>query len=228
MRADLANFDSLPDSLDRGHGHIPGTGFFPGGDGLVLPRVGRMAMPDVLIVGHDFGTLEYFNECIKRGEELLSQPTWRGILSRLDDAEIGRHRCLFTNAFIGYRKTGRNDGAFPARAIDDYVDRCQGLIARQIALLRPRVIVALGRFVPHFLSGLSPDLPWAGALTFKRIDERRPVARAMFGEHRAMVCTLVHPSRGHLNARNRRYISLDGVEHRGIDAEVAMLMDVVA
>ena len=227
MRADLAKFGSLPDSLDWGHGRIPGTGFFPGGDGLVRPRTG-MAIPDVLIIGQDFGTLAYFNECIERGEELLSQPTWRGILSRLDDAKIDRQRCLFTNAFVGYRKTGRNDGAFPARTIDDYVDRCQTLIARQIGLLRPRAIVALGRYVPSFLSALSPDLPWGGAFTFKRIDERRPLARAMFGEHRATVCALVHPSRGRLNARNRRYVSRDGVEHHGIDAEVAMLRDVVA
>lgn len=227
MRSDLANFGSLPDSLDWGHARIPGTGFFPGGDGLVLPRAG-MAIPDVLIIGHDFGTLAYFSECIEQGEERLSQPTWRGILSRLADAEIDRHRCLFTNAFVGYRKTGRNDGAFPARTIADYVDRCQTLIARQIALLRPRAIVALGRYVPGFLAALSPDLPWVGASTFKHVDERRPVARAAFGEHHATVCALVRPSRGHLNARNRRYLSPNGVEHHGIDAEIAMLRDVVS
>jgi uracil-DNA glycosylase len=228
MRCALEEFGILPESLTQGSGRIPGTAFFPGGDGLVLPRVNE-EVPDVLVVGHDFGTLAYFGECIGRGEERLTQATWKGISSRLEDAKIDRQRCMFTNAFVGYRKTGRNADSFPARCDRDYVGRCRRLLALQIDLLQPRVIVALGKYLPSFLAPLSADLKkWSAAQEFAALDRVGAlVVDATFSGHSANVGVLVHPSFGRLNVGRRRYVAIDGTEHVGSDAEVAILRDAV-
>ena len=228
MRSDLSTFGPLPDILGAGMGRIPGTAFFPGGDGLVHPRTSAR-IPDILVIGHDFGTLAYLDACIVAGEERLSQPTWRGILSRLDAAEIDPQSCLFTNAFVGYRKTGGNTDDFPARADGEYECRCRAFLARQIDLLRPKAIIALGKHVPSFLAALSADLPWSTTRTFAQIDRVGPlVCRARFGDHRASVCALVHPSFAHLNVGRRRCRDRNGAELVGVEAELAMLRDVTA
>ncbi|MDB5070074.1 MAG: hypothetical protein JWM87_1185 [Candidatus Eremiobacteraeota bacterium] len=228
VRAKLIEFGSLPDSLAVGRGYIRGTAFFPGGDGLVRPRTAE-GFPDVLIVGHDFGTLGYFDSCVVAGQERIAQPTWRGILSRLGAADIDPQRCFFTNAFVGFRISGRNTDAFPARSDREYVQRCRDFLAWQIQIVRPRAVVALGKHVPSFLAAISRDLPWAAARDFAQIDGAGPlVAGARFGGHHASVCALVHPSYGHLNVVRRRYRGSDGTEYSGVAAEIAMLLDVIS
>lgn len=225
MRDALAEFGTLPESLSAGSGRIPGTAFFPGGDGLVRPRVNE-DRPDVLIVGHDFGTLTYFGSCIVAGEDRTTQATWRGILARLAAASVDPQRCLFSNAFVGYRKAGGNTDDFPARMDREYLRRCRAFMERQIDALRPRAIVALGKHVPWFLAGISRDLPWISAREFAEIDRLGPfVSGASFGEHHANVCVLVHPSFGLLNVGRRRYVDARGEAHAGVEAEVALLRD---
>ncbi len=228
MRTAYSAFGPFPDGLSAGSGRIVGTAFFPGGDGLIYPRSSDL-FPDILIVGHDFGTLGYLGACIAAGEERVTQPTWRGLLARLAAAKIEPQRCLFTNAFLGYRISGGNTDVFPARSDRDYIGRCRDFLGRQIDLVRPRAVVTLGKHVPSFLSALSPDLPWSSARNFAQIDRVGPiVANANFDGRRASVCALVHPSYGHLNVVRRRYRGRNAVEHIGVEAEVAMLRDVTA
>ena len=70
------------------------------------------------------------------------------------------------------------------------------MLKAQIAMLRPRTIVTLGKDVPRLLARLSPELvTWRKATTFRALDATGPlVHRAGVGEHAATTCALAHPS----------------------------------
>ncbi|HVA38927.1 MAG TPA: uracil-DNA glycosylase family protein, partial [Candidatus Dormibacteraeota bacterium] len=226
LRDALEAFGPYPAGLAGGPDRVAGTAFFPGGDGVIKPRPPD-TIPEILVVGHDFGSLQYLAECVRRGEERLSQPTWRGLLSRVNAAGIDPMRCLFTNALMGFRSEGRNVGACPALRDREYLSRCQALLLRQIEIVRPRAIIALGTGVPAMLAAISADLaPWSRAATLAAIDRAGALVEgARFGEHRANVGVLTHPSYARLNAGRRRYRSREGIELRGEAAEVALLRD---
>jgi hypothetical protein len=228
MRTALQNFGLYPESLSAGSGSISGTAFFPGGDGVLYPRAGDI-VPDILVVGHDFGSLSYFADCVRRREERMAQATWRGLLDRFVASGIDPQRGLFTNAFVGFRQLGGNVGSFPARFDRDYVERCRQLLLRQVELVRPMAIIALGTAVPSFLAPLSPQLrPWSKATTLPALDRAGALVRgARFGDSCANVCVLVHPSYARLNVGRRSYRDRSGTVSTGAEAEVSMLREAV-
>lgn len=219
----------MPDTLNSGSGRISGTAFFPGGDGVLKPRLSD-TIPDIFVIGRDCGTLDYFGSCVRDGCERETQPTWRALLERLRAASVDPERCYFTNAFVGYRKTGRNTDQCAAHSERNYAARCRALLAFQIEILKPRSILVLGKDVPAVLSRLSPDLrAWSSTSGFRALDRSTPVVfDATFGQHRASACVLVHPSKAWLNVKHRRYTDCSGVAHIGVDAELAMIRDIVA
>ena len=229
VRAQLLDFGELPEGLSHVDRRIPGTAFFPGGDGVIKPR-DIAALPDIMVVGRDFGTLEYLQDCLRMGEERPSQPTWRPLLSRIRAADIDPHRCYFTNAFVGFRRAGGNTDFCCDHDSDEFRERCRALLQFQVLQLRPRAIVALGKDVPSFLGTLSPDLGrWANCKRFPDMDAAGPLIRgASFGAYRSNVCVLVHPSKSWLNERARWYVDSSGYRHTGAAAEIAILRDAIA
>ena len=90
---------------------------------------------------------------------------------------------------------------------------------------KPRLILALGRFVTEFIAPLSPDdlAEWRKWRKWSGLDVSGPVKRVHFdfddtGDYTTTVVALVHPSMRRSNLRWRRYRGRTGNE-----AELAML-----
>jgi hypothetical protein len=232
FRVAINQFSDYPAGLAKGKGQIAGSAFFPGGDGLVYPRPD--ITPDIMIVGHDFGSLKTFDAARDGGAEDIAVKTWGRLRSLLHAAEITDERCYFTNAYIGYREQGRDDGPYPARQevsreTSPFGKFCKALLARQIAEIRPRAIIVLGkypaRFVAQALPGAVPT--WRRLMTLAEHDFAGALQRAVVVGPSLVsdLGLLAHPSRP--NNWRRHYCDAAGTEYGGRAAEIALLRDLV-
>jgi len=213
-----------PDGIEPVSVEIPGPAFFPGGRGLVtsdqrvadeLPRGG------VLVLGHNYGTVADHTRYVRSRGEVEGNVTWRRLRRLLEEAGIGLQECFFTNAFVGLLKTDSNRGSQPGHRDPAFLADCRALFVRQLHLQRPRLLLALGRFVPNFLASLSPQLgAWSGMSRFSAVDAAGPVRAAFFDGHPVVVAALVHPCHRHITAACRSYGG-----DRGHMAELAMVRD---
>ncbi len=208
---------SYPDEVVRIPARIEGTAFFPGGDGLYreggAPAISDLPLGGVMILGHNFDSERGFRASVDRGSESLTTGTWRNLLRLLEKTAIPVDRCFFTNAFMGLCK-GDDNKKFLGRGNSDFRAACLEFLRVQIAVQRPKLIIALGVKVPPMLAGLSDDLaPWAGRFIRKRSDPEFHLkdldAAPVFGEvrfaldcgiHTATLTAIAHPS----DARNGR------------------------
>ena len=213
---------------------ISGTGFFPGGSGLWREKPGGplppMPLGKIMVLGHNFGKEDDHNKARRVGNE-LNTPTWKGLLPLLDSVDIRREHCFFTNVYMGLTHGKSNQGQFTGDGT--FKRRCESFLGEQIAELKPRLILALGGFVPGPLASRSPDLaPWTecpedneGRRQFRDLDAAGPLKHGVhFGELVTTVVALLHPSKRDLNVRLRCY----GGGRTGNEAELAMLKEAKA
>ena len=126
---------------------------------------------------------------------------------------------------MGLRITGKVTGQSPGAADPEFVKRCESFfLEKQIAVQKPRLILALGKYSIKFIAQLSPDLAeWKKCKTFPQLDDSDLgplVKKVRFnGSKPTTVVALLHPSTRHGNARHRG--SYKG--QSGIDAELKML-----
>jgi hypothetical protein len=126
---------------------IPGTAFFPGGTGLWRGDQPCGALPDdfpeapVMFVAHNFDSICAHNAAKIRGGEPQSF-FWRTLLAYLECAGTDAESCFFTNALMGL-KPGSAVGDMPT--VPGYEDECNQFLVRQIEIVKPSLIVALGR-----------------------------------------------------------------------------------
>ena len=217
-----------PDGLVAVPERIRGTAFFPGGHGLWRETRGgslpHLPCGKVMVLGNNFDSECRYRKSLRAGDE-LSTPTWRHLLTLLQSpgVNIRPEDCFFTNAYMGLL-TGcsTNTGESPGAKDPEFKRRCRSLLAEQIAVQRPRLILALGRFVPEFLAALSPDLAeWRKWPGFQALDASGPLKRVNFadtGEQATTVVVLMHPSAW--NRQCRRYRG-----KVGHDAELTMLRE---
>jgi hypothetical protein len=206
---------------------IPGTAFFPGGYGLWnsqadadLPEFPRRG---VMIVGHDFHSEAGYKLSFENGRERETQPTWGNLLKVLRGADIPLTRCFFTNYYMGLRKGSATTGVFPGARDSDFHKHCSKFFIKQLAAMRPSLIVTLGKYVPALIAPLSPDLnAWCASKDFQQIDAAGALKRNCRFDgvpgFEAVVVALTHPSMRHASLRYR-YPRTSG----GIDPEVALL-----
>ena len=229
FRTRLEAFVAYPAGIVKGEGKITGSAFFPGGDGLVYPRTDRV--PDIVVVGHDFGSLCTYEKARSDGAEDIEVRTWGNLRSLLHDAGIADERCYFTNAFVGYREHGPDHGKYPARREVANVKSpfrlfCQELLREQLEAIRPRAVIVLGRYPARFLASVfTNDLPaWRTLKKFEQYDAMRPQIlslRVKDREQPAKVGLLAHPSLPN-NWRRKYEHPMRGVLS-GRDAEIALL-----
>ena len=199
---------------------IAGTAFFPGGSGLWLPdenlELPPMPIGKVMVLGHDFHSLRGYQQSLARGVEDLQGPTWRNLLNLLKRANISPTDCFFTNAYMGLRESDSAIGQFPGSRNPAFVALCQNFLAEQIRILRPRLILTLGRYVPSLLAPLSDDLkPWYRRKTLTELDAAKVslIHNVRFGANQDVVATtvaLTHPCLWPANVGRRRYRSESG------------------
>ena len=223
------------------------TAFFPGGSGLwnappkeALPyslqefcsffknsNPPTMPKRKIMILANDFGSKDGY-ERVRNNPyaNLNSSSTWRNLLELLYHAGIKPKNCFFTNAYMGLRLEGEDEGPSPGAADREFIKRCEAFfLDEQISVQKPCLILALGKHAIRFIARLSPDLTgWKECKTFPALDnsDLGPlVEKVHFKSSKPVtVVALVHPSRRKGNVWRRRYRGAEGE-----DAELAMLKD---
>ena len=228
--------EPYPKGMIKPKPRIQGRAFFPGGAGLWITDKSKpwppMPVNKIMILGQDFDCERGFDTSLKRGEERNS--TWRNLIALLESVNIRLEDCFFTNAFMGIREGTKAKGPSPAIKDQAFVGHCRQFFLEQVKMQKPRVIFALGLYVPPFLSPLAQELGvWEGVENFKDIDGpgSQIIKGVRFpGQHDLSinVIALTHPSYRMLgnvvgNVKHRRYKTL-----MGNDAEIELIKDAVA
>jgi hypothetical protein len=144
-----------PTRVVRPYDRIPGTAFFPGGDGLWDPKAEFPAAP-VMFLGHNFDSEAAFKRSLERGaEDVYGNKTWTTLRRWIECAGLHPTECFFTNALMGL-KVGASSGILSAAR--PYREQCQAFLAQQIRVVQPRAIVTLGSEAPKLLKLLSREL----------------------------------------------------------------------
>ncbi len=225
----MADVAPYPEGVMALPARIEGTAFFPGGAGLWNVSRGSPLPPmptgGIMVLGHDFHSEAAFARSLAAGTEVKLSPTWPSLLRFLDEVGIKPEQCFFTNAYMGLRRGSRVTGRFPGASDKPFVERCRRFLLCQLSVQRPRVVLALGRFVPSLIAPLSPQLrAWARARTFAQLDVASPVIHGVvfadLGVPACSVVALTHPCLRGSNIRRRRY----GV-FAGHEAELEMVRE---
>ncbi len=219
----LKTFNSYPTGVSPIPVRIPGTAFFPGGDGLWLPEgaTERPPMPvgKVMVLGHSFDSEAGYRRSLIKAGENLKGPTWRNLLKVLDEAGIPPGHCFFTNFFMGLFAGDKPIGKFPGARDTRFVEWCRAFLVEQIAVQKPKLILALGGFVPDLVGPLAPKLAaWAKHKTLKELDEAKVAVlkNVRLGDNDVTLMALTHPCLRGANVIKRHYHDFTGsaAEHQ--------------
>jgi uracil-DNA glycosylase len=235
-------FDAMREVAPYPKGVVPfstrlaGTAFFPGGSGLWGTEAGKPLPPmptqGVMVLGHDFHSESAFAKSVGLGFEIHSAtnkthvPSWAALTKMLRGFGIDPRRCFFTNAYMGLRKGQGTTGRFPGSRDQEFVDRSRAFLLRQLAAQSPRLVLALGAWVPSFLAPMAPQLSeWLGINSLNHIDRVGPVQHhVQFAAGQpCSVVALTHPSLWGRNVTKRRYKK----KFEGVAAEHAMVSEAI-
>jgi hypothetical protein len=138
-------------------GLIQGTACFPGGAGLWRGKRNGGPLPvyfpesPLMFVGHNFDSERGYAISLARGGEAEGD-FWTRLLRMLESAGLRPAECFFSNALIGL-KPGKAEGEMPS--VRGYKEQCQSFLQRQVEIVRPRAVVALGVQAIRYVSKLT-------------------------------------------------------------------------
>jgi len=220
LKAELSKLH-YPDTMAEALCEVKGHAFFPGGKGT-FDNSEQISNKDIMVLGQDFGHKKYYDEVVTNGEESeTGSKTWNNLLKMLDELEIEKTNCFFTNAIMGVRKEGKMTGKSPAFKDERFIEECRQLFLKQLELQKPKTIFVLGKETAHFLPALAEELhPWKKLGSFSVIDSNgiHTIKVKFKNGIKCAVVLLTHPSFRHANVRRRRFEN-----HEGNDAELAMI-----
>ena len=220
---DIASAITPPNENIKGaKGRHLGIVFFPEGLGLQNPKreASHEPWPDILVIGHNFGTLKSLEDLKGCGEE--RKPTWGNFSKLLGEIEKKHptdrplmNRCFMTNWFVGFPLKQRGEFLADHSCTEHcspplicphrkYVELCRNLLIAQIRTLQPRVILLLGAHVIRRVHAIAPHdstlRAWKNASKdsfFRCIDIIGPVAFNVYvpeADIHTNLVALVHPS----------------------------------
>ncbi|MDP9025649.1 MAG: hypothetical protein M3N13_09790 [Candidatus Eremiobacteraeota bacterium] len=185
-------------AVTRAAAFARGTAFFPLGSGR-FEAGSPLPNRSIAIVAHIFDEASY-RYALGPGaghERIHGNRTWVGLRRVFDLAGVDIRDCFLTNALVGI-KAGPATGA--VRAGPRYRAECAAFLARQLALVRPRLVVTLGTHALAVLREAVPALDafCGGARSIGALDARLGaghIARdiAIGRETLADVAVLRHP-----------------------------------
>lgn len=147
---------------------IQSTAFFPGGCGLWRGNVLRGPMPEyfpdtpIMFIAHNYDSTTAHERYKGRGGEVDSF-FWHDVLiPYMKGAGIDPTDVFFTNALMGC-KPGSATGPMPS--VPGYEQQCLKFLCKQIGIVNPRIVIALGgdarvrlrRVVPKAQSVMHPS-----------------------------------------------------------------------
>lgn len=140
-------------------GLIAGTACFPGGAGLWRGAANGGRLPEyfpqspVMLVGHNFDSVRGFELSLGRKGEVDGQ-FWQILLAIVRDSGLAPDQCFYTNALMGL-KPGSANGAM--QSVRGYKEQCRLFLSRQVEIVVPRAVIALGVNAEEYVSGLDCD-----------------------------------------------------------------------
>lgn len=196
------------------------TAFFPGGRGLWMEEESE-DFPSILVLGQDFSTVKQYEDMLIGKASDLESPTWRNLIKLFKEAELDLKECYFSNVFMGLRDTEKVIGEFPGFKDKPFVARNVDFLSFQIETIKPRVIIALGKYAAEMLTYLSgSDLnSWSKWKALREVDNGIKF-NVKFNNHTCTCIVLEHPSMRVSNVKRRVYRNYEGHE-----AEVEMLKE---
>jgi hypothetical protein len=180
---------------------IRGESFFPGGKGHVaeIPPVGGL-----MYLGHNFDKIDGFLNSVRRGRE--ENLTWRRIRDSVF-SHIPAERIWFTNYFMGVLLTESNVGALErSSGFDQFEEDCWNFFKLQVAIQKPRLIVALGREVVRILSPSNrlniPSWKLGAGQTYGPLRlKSHPIRISSNDPYETQIIAAYHPSFGRSSAQ---------------------------
>lgn len=199
---------------------VRGVAFFPGGSGLFGGAEQPIAPRPIMVVGQDFGTTEYVDEMRASGatsEDMGS--TWNGLLDLfLGPSGIDPRDCFFTNTLMGARCIGGMTGPNPALDHDQFMLACESFMKKQITVVQPSVVIALGVIPAALLSrwlGIARELARPRRAKPPRIAELDDLGLQFVEGIRLSGLNIcfdfgwsIHPANGKPNLRHRSWKSV--------------------
>lgn len=216
--------EPYPDKVEPVNEMLNVTAFFPGGKGLWLEDNSNV-FPDILVLGHDFSTVDYYNKMLETGQSEINSPTWRSMRKLFNDANLDLNRCFFSNVYMGLRDTDKMTGVFPGSKDKDFVIRNLEFLKTQIGTVNPKVIITLGKPASINLSLLTEQLIDAWSKGKALSCPNNGLKRNVMIDGLGYVCVaLEHPSMRNQNVKRRRYENESGIFSSN-EAEIEMLKD---
>lgn len=211
--------EPYPDLVTEVTTMIDITAFFPGGKGLWKEEESDV-FPTILILGQDFSTEKEYMRMMQNKVNDINGSTWRNLRELFKEANVSLIDCFFSNVFMGLRKTESMTGKFPGFKNEDFVSRNIEFLLFQINVIKPKLIITLGKYSAELVSKLSDDLnSWRNYRALRQPDIGLKKDIKINGNILTCVA-LEHPSMRRSNVKRRRYKNFVGNE-----AEVRMLKD---
>lgn len=109
-------------------------------------------------MAHNFDSSRGYAKSLKRGGECHSR-FWENLLAYLAHAGLDPAGCFFSNALMGLKPGG---AVGPMPTVPGYADECRAFLGRQIEIVQPLLIVALGERASARVKQLRPVAPSVG------------------------------------------------------------------
>jgi hypothetical protein len=104
-----------------------------------------------MFVGHNFDSERGYTISLERGGE-AEGVFWTRLLRMLDAAHLEPDACFFSNALMGL-KPGKATGHMPS--VPEYKKQCESFLKRQVEIVRPSAVVALGAQATRYVSKIN-------------------------------------------------------------------------
>lgn len=146
-------------------------GFFPLGHGVLSNdyKSGKSHFNKcrIMVLGNDFGTLEYLTDKCKDNRESTANPTMNNLLKRL---KLETADTFFTNFYLGVREEGTNTKRF-VPLTQEFKALCYEFFVTQVQTIDPDFVICLGHEVRNALADQSAlFVDWKGkSKTLKKL-----------------------------------------------------------
>lgn len=195
--SEIKDFFPKLDSVKQIDEQVNGTAFFPGGAGIID---GTNNDVDILVLGQDFGTVNYFNKLVSTGKLDTACLTWKNMLKLFECSGLEPSRCFFSNVFMGLRTSNKITDSFTSDK--QYISKSLEFLKEQIRIIRPKAIITLGnnptKMIIKAMDGGLESWDTSGKVTSIRNN-----SLANFEDLSIYCVALLHPSMRYSNIDKR-------------------------
>jgi len=172
-------------------------GFFPLGSGILSDdskiEDARIDNCEIMVLGNDFGTVEYLNNFCPDNREKETNPTIRNLKS----IGLNLETTFFTNLFLGLRTTGKNTDSKKISKV--YEQFCFKFFEKQLELINPKIIICLGSTVSKSLSSYSSDFFQLSKYSMGKLYADNTKKDFIIYSGKRKYILIPHPSYAHIN-----------------------------